>query len=184
MLIGIIALVSALNFALGRYEKYKKSKRQEFLEKIEVLKIISKHECFGKYKDDPTMFEDWFGKFLKLKGYKDIFVTPPQADGGKDVIATDKNGQTVYIECKLWDPKNWDINVGRPIAQKLVGAMYGDGISRGMIVTTTEITNEAKEYIKKVESRGIKVQLIDGEGLMESLYDLREVKLKEMVEAF
>ncbi len=71
--------------------------------------------------------------------------------------------------------------MGLPEAQKLIGAMVGDGVKRGMIITSAGFTKEAKEYISRINERGYRIEMIDGDSLMSQLYDLREVKLKEMI---
>ena len=151
--------------------------------RINVLKVITKHECFGMFKEEPAKFEDWVGVLLELKGYRKVIVTSRQDDGGKDIVATDRTGKKTFVECKLWDPDNWEINVGRPDAQKLVGAMVVAGINQGLVVTTANLTEKAKQYIKEVNSLGYHVQFIEGDALMRELYDLREIKLKPLLES-
>lgn len=182
--ISTLLLLIVLNKVFDLINKQRELKMAERRDFLEVLKVITKHECFGRFSDDPTNFENWVGNFLKLKGYKDIVVTPPENDGGKDLIVTDRFGQKVYVECKLWNPSNWEINVGRPVAQKLVGAMIGDGVKNGFMITTANLTNEAKEYIKQVNARGYKIEFLEGDALMDELYNLRDVKLKGLLEAF
>ncbi len=140
-------------------------------------------EYFGMFKEEPAKFEDWVGVLLELKGYRKVIVTSRQDDGGKDIVATDRTGKKTFVECKLWDPDNWEINVGRPDAQKLVGAMVVAGINQGLVVTTANLTEKAKQYIKEVNSLGYHVQFIEGDALMRELYDLREIKLKPLLES-
>ena len=69
----------------------------------------------------------------------------------------------VYIQAKRWES-----SVGRPEIQKFVGALAGQGAKKGIFITTSRFTNEAKEYIPRNET---KIVLIDGEQLASLLID-------------
>lgn len=141
----------------------------------DILKIVRKDEflkLYGKNKDNENIFELYCSNLLSLMGYKNIEVTPLVADGGKDIIATKEN-EKYYIECKLWDWTIENNNVGRPVVQKLVGAMYKDGIKKGMIITSAYFTDEAKEYTKSLPKE-TEIKLFDGDSLVQLLEDLRD----------
>lgn len=141
----------------------------------DILKIVRKDEflkLYGKNKDNENIFELYCSNLLSLMGYENIEVTPLVADGGKDIIATKEN-EKYYIECKLWDWTIENNNVGRPVVQKLVGAMYKDGIKKGMIITSAYFTDEAKEYTKSLPKE-TEIQLFDGDNLVQLLEDLRD----------
>lgn len=141
----------------------------------EALNIMEKKEFLklkGKKIGDKDAFELYCSRLLSAMGFENIEVTPFVADGGKDIIAT-KNGEKYYIECKLWD---WEIenhHVGRPEVQKLVGAMYRDGIKKGKLITSAYFSNEAIEYTAGLPKE-IEVELISGDDLMLILENLRE----------
>lgn len=88
--------------------------------------------------------------FKKTGQYKSVELTQAAGDGGKDIIL---NGDT-YVECKRYTQGNCDyatLEIGREICQKLVGAMVGDGIKKGIIVTTGVIHKNAWDYLKNIE---------------------------------
>ena len=65
----------------------------------------------------------------------------------------------VYIQAKRW---NADRLVGRPEIQKFVGALAGYGAKKGIFVTTSDFTREARDYIPRTDT---KIVLINGQML-------------------
>nr|WP_243136862.1 restriction endonuclease [Alkaliphilus serpentinus] len=82
-------------------------------------------------------------------------------EGIDGVIKEDKLGfDKIYIQAKRWDTEK---TVGRPELQKFVGALTGQGASKGAFITTASFTKEAKEYVS--EQHACKIVLIDGKSL-------------------
>lgn len=77
-------------------------------------------------------------------------------DGGLDgVISEDKLGlDVIYIQAKRWDN-----SVGRPVVQGFAGSLEGVRARRGVLITTSSFTADAKDYIRQIEK---KIVLIDG----------------------
>lgn len=80
-------------------------------------------------------------------------------DGGIDgIINEDRLGlDVIYIQAKRWEGV-----VGRPEIQKFAGALQGQRARKGVFITTSSFTKEAKEYASVIDS---KIILIDGENL-------------------
>lgn len=80
-------------------------------------------------------------------------------DGGIDgIINEDRLGlDVIYIQAK-----RWEVVVGRPEIQKFAGALQGQRARKGVFITTSSFTKEAKEYASVIDS---KIILIDGEHL-------------------
>lgn len=80
-------------------------------------------------------------------------------DGGIDgVINEDRLGlDAIYLQAKRWANV-----VGRPDIQQFVGALAGQRASKGVFITTSRFTQEAREYAANSQ---YKVVLIDGERL-------------------
>lgn len=119
----------------------------------------------------PDFFERLVVKLLTTIGYGGSLADAGKAigksgDGGIDgVIKEDKLGlDQIYIQAKRWD----NANVGRPEIQKFVGALHGKRARRGIFLTTSTFTREAKEYAEGLET---KVVLIDGAQLAELMFD-------------
>lgn len=86
-------------------------------------------------------------------------------DGGIDgVINEDRLGlDAIYLQAKRWNNV-----VGRPDIQQFVGALAGQRASKGVFITTSRYTQEAKDY---AASSNYKVVLIDGERLADLMIE-------------
>lgn len=87
-------------------------------------------------------------------------------DGGIDgIIKEDKLGLDIlYIQAKKWE----NTPVGRPEIQKFAGALLGQKARKGIFITTSVFTNEARKYVSDIDS---KIVLIDGEELAQYMID-------------
>jgi restriction system protein len=118
----------------------------------------------------PTFFEKLVVELLVRMGYggsrSDAGERIGQAgDGGVDgVIKEDRLGlEQIYIQAKRWQG-----TVGRPEIQKFVGALQGQRARKGVFITTSTYTAEAKDYAANIET---KVVLIDGKLLSALMID-------------
>lgn len=86
-------------------------------------------------------------------------------DGGIDgIIKEDKLGlDVIYIQAKRWEN-----TVGRPEIQKFAGALQGQRAKKGIFISTSDFTSNAREYAAKIEN---KIILIDGEHLSQLMID-------------
>jgi restriction system protein len=86
-------------------------------------------------------------------------------DGGIDgVIEEDRLGlDSIYVQAK-----RWEANVGRPHVQAFAGALQGHRAHKGVMITTSDFTAEAKAYAATLPTR---IVLIDGLRLAEMLID-------------
>lgn len=87
-------------------------------------------------------------------------------DGGIDgVIDEDRLGlDVVCIQAKRWTTQT----VGRPDIQAFVGSLEGRRARKGVFITTSTFSKDAREYVKAIDKR---VVLIDGERLAELMID-------------
>jgi HJR/Mrr/RecB family endonuclease len=100
-------------------------------------------------KIDPIMFEEVVAELFEEEGYE-IVLTPPRADGGKDIYVykTDTLTQTKYlVECKRYVPP---LKVDVSIARQLYGVVQQEQATGGIIVTTSYFTKPAKDFAQKV----------------------------------
>jgi restriction system protein len=87
-------------------------------------------------------------------------------EGIDGIIDEDKLGlDTIYIQAKKWKE---EITVSRPEIQKFVGALQGQRARKGIFITTTRFSAEAKNYASNIET---KVVLIDGKRLTNLMID-------------
>lgn len=122
-------------------------------------------------KASPRFFENVVVELLVRMGYggsrKDAGQAIGQSgDQGIDgIIKEDRLGlDTIYLQAKRWEG-----TVGRPEIHKFVGALKGQGANKGIFITTSSFSNEAVEYVNKIDSP--KIVLIDGEKLAELLIE-------------
>lgn len=118
-------------------------------------------------KLEPGEFEKLVVKLLLKMGYGSGIdeagkVTKLSGDGGIDgIIKEDQLGfSSIYIQAKQWALDN---TVGRPEIQKFAGALQGEKATRGLFITTTKFSKEARQYADNLHQSNI--VLIDGETL-------------------
>jgi restriction system protein len=118
----------------------------------------------------PSFFEKLVVDLLVAMGYGGSKSDAGQAigksgDEGIDgIIKEDKLGlDVIYIQAKRWNN-----TVGRPDVQAFAGSLEGQRAKKGVFITTSRFSNEAKEYVKVIEK---KIVLIDGERLTQLMID-------------
>lgn len=118
----------------------------EFFEKL-VIDLLVKMGYGGSRKDA--------GERIGKSGDEGI-------DG---IIKEDKLGlDIVYIQAKRW--KN--TVVGRPEIQKFAGALQGQRAKKGVFITTSTFSNNARDFSSKIDN---KIVLIDGRELAKLMID-------------
>ncbi len=115
----------------------------------------------------PEFFEHLVVDLLLKMGYGDSsdysnMVTPFSHDGGIDgIIPQDRLGlDKIYIQAKRYAKDNV---VSRPTLQSFSGALSGKNATKGIFITTSSYSNDAKKY---VENLAQKIVLIDGQQLV------------------
>jgi restriction system protein len=118
----------------------------------------------------PVFFERLVVDLLLKMGYGGSrpdagSVTRGGADGGIDgLIKEDKLGlDVIYIQAKRWSS-----TVGRPEIQAFAGSLEGNRAKKGVFMTTSQFSPDAKEYVAHIEK---KIVLIDGAQLSEMMID-------------
>ena len=116
-------------------------------------------------KISPAFFERIVVELLVKMGYGGSRADAGKAigrsgDGGIDgIIKEDKLGlDVVYIQAKRWDNNP----VGRPDVMQFAGALQAQRANKGIFITTSRFTDDARNYVSKI---GSKIVLIDGEQL-------------------
>jgi restriction system protein len=80
------------------------------------------------------------------------------------IINEDKLGlDVVYVQAKRWEG-----SVGRQVAQAFAGSLEGQRARKGVLITTSHFTDEAKEYVNRIEK---KIVLVDGSQLAQLMID-------------
>lgn len=118
----------------------------------------------------PAFFERLVVELLVKMGYGGSRREAARAvgqtgDGGIDgIIDEDRLGlDALYIQAKRWES-----SVGRPEIQKFVGALMGKRARKGIFITTSSFSSDARNYVENID---FKVVLIDGKRLADLMID-------------
>ena len=166
----------------------RKSKKRDEIEDIEEIEKLSPEESLDVsykrirenlakelldniIKSSPSFFEKLVVELLVKMGYGGSRSDAARAvgksgDEGIDgIIDEDRLGlDTIYIQAKKWT----DNPVGRSEVQKFVGALQGKRAKKGVFLTASRFTDQARNFVSNIET---KVVLIDGKRLADLMID-------------
>lgn len=121
-------------------------------------------------QSSPAFFEQLVVDVLVAMGYGGSRADAGKAigqsgDEGIDgVIKEDRLGlDLIYLQAKRWQNP-----VGRPHVQNFVGSLVGKSAHKGVMLSTSRFTDEARQFVKHLPQ---KVVLIDGEELAELMIE-------------
>jgi len=153
----IVAITETPDEAIASsYAAYRASVEQELLDRVKDA--------------DPSFFEQLVVQLLVAMGYggsqEDAgMAVGKSGDGGIDgVIKEDRLGlDTIYLQAKKWDG-----TVGRPVVHAFAGALAGKHARRGVLITTSTFSTDARAYVSSIEQR---IVLIDGRELAKLMFE-------------
>jgi restriction system protein len=155
------SLVSEIITPSEALEDAYKDLREDLIDEL-LAKLVS---------SSPSFFERIVVDLLVRMGYGGSRADAGKAigktgDGGIDgIIKEDKLGlDVVYIQAKRWV----NTRVGRPDVMQFVGALQGQKAAKGIFITTTRFTEDARNYVSQI---GSKIVLIDGNELANLMVD-------------
>lgn len=138
------------------YQRLRRSLADDLLEQVK--------------KSPPKFFERLVVDLLIAMGYGGSRKEAGRAigrsgdDGVDGIINEDKLGlDVVYIQAKRWES-----SVGRQVVQAFAGSLEGQRARKGVLITTSHFTQDAKEYVNRIEK---KIVLIDGEQLAQFMVE-------------
>jgi restriction system protein len=118
----------------------------------------------------PKFFEELVVDLLVAMGYGGsredaAAVVGHSGDEGIDgIIKEDRLGlDAIYVQAKRWKD-----SVGRPDIQRFAGALQGQRARKGVFITTSTYSPDAKAYVTNLQ---ITIVLIDGKELAELMID-------------
>jgi restriction system protein len=133
------------------YAKLRESLSEELLEEVKAC--------------SPSFFEKLVVDLLEKMGYGTGQILGGAKDGGIDgIIRQDKLG----LDWVCIQAKRWEGSVGRPVVQAFAGSMDGRRAHKGVLITTSSFSKDAKEYINHI---GRTIVLIDGPTLADLMID-------------
>ncbi|MDU1349275.1 restriction endonuclease [uncultured Clostridium sp.] len=152
------------NSAINEVSLNEKTPSEEIANAFENLKTSLADEILEKINSCSfDFFEKLVIELLIKMGYGGSReeagrATKKTGDEGIDgIINEDRLGlDSIYIQAKRWK----DTVVGRPEIQKFSGALDTPGASKGIFITTSTFSKEAREYVKAINTKNI--VLIDG----------------------
>lgn len=120
--------------------------------------------------NSPQFFERLVVDLMVAMGYGGSRADAGRSIGGSGdegidgIIKEDRLGlDLVYLQAKRWEG-----SVGRPEVQRFVGALHGKRAKKGVFITTSKFSDDAKRYVETIDP---KVILIDGRMLAELMID-------------
>jgi len=99
----------------------------------------------------PRKFEELVAAIFRNNDFE-VELTPQTRDGGVDIIAVERSiltGKSIHlIECKRYAREN---KVGVGVVQRLVGVVSQKQATKGIVVTTSSFTEDAKVAARETE---------------------------------
>ena len=136
----------------------------------EIRRDLSQELLTRVKRCQPQFFEQLVVDLLVAMGYGGSLKDAGEAvghsgDGGVDgIIKEDKLGlEAIYLQAKRWEN-----TVGRPVVQAFAGSLDGYRAKKGVLITTSQFSPEAKDYVSRIEKR---IVLIDGDELAKLMID-------------
>jgi restriction system protein len=109
----------------------------------------------------PAFFERLVVQLLVAMGYGGSIedagkaLGRPGDEGIDGIIKEDRLGlDVIYLQAKRWDK-----TIGRPDIQQFAGALQGQRARKGVFITTSSFSADARQYAERIDTRII---LIDG----------------------
>jgi restriction system protein len=140
---------------------------------IAVLRATVRQDLLDRLREEaPDFLEQAVLKVLHAMGYgastDDLEHLGGAGDEGVDgLIRQDKLGlEQIYVQAKRYAADN---TIGRPHLQQFVGALAGKSASRGVFITTSSFSKEARLFAHGLQNQ--KVILLDGEEFADLMID-------------
>jgi restriction system protein len=118
----------------------------------------------------PQFFETLVIDLLIAMGYGGSRADAGEAigrsgDEGIDgIIKEDRLGlDAIYVQAKRWEG-----TIGRPLIQAFAGSLEGQRAKKGIFITTSQFSKDARDYVSRIEKR---IVLIDGEQLAQLMIE-------------
>lgn len=138
----------------------------------ELKKFINRR-MFDRNTDLPAIrqlswsqFETYICEAFRRQGYVVEHTGSTGGDGGVDLVIR-KAGEITLVQCKQW--KAWKIGV-RPV-RELLGVVTSRKADFGIVVTSGQFTQEAREFVQSNP-----LQLIDGQKLAAMIGNVRNTQ--------
>jgi len=140
-------IINNIDFDIS-FDSFEKSIPKNIIElNEEIIYQISRNPEL-MYSIEPRLFEELISKILQKFRIK-TELTKQTRDGGYDIIAIDDKNfskNKYLIECKRYSPDN---KVDVSIVRGLYGVKTDNKATKGLLITSSFFTRDAKEFAKR-----------------------------------
>lgn len=121
----------------------------------DLIKTIQKHPSL-LYDVNPNKLEEIVARLLENYNYN-VEITSQTRDGGYDLILTKNDivDQKIMVEVKRTSPNR---KVGASSVRALYASLMNLSFDKGMLVTTSYLTSEAREIVKKTNGKIVAIE--------------------------
>jgi len=145
-LISLVEIIAA-NERHKDYLRYQAEAEERLREYFQAL---------GEFMDlSPGEFEAYIAFIFEKMGYQ-ISLRGGSGDQGVDIEAR-REDEYIIIQCKKYSSGN----VGGPDVLKLIGSVTNERANKGILVTTSDFTSQAREI-----ARGNPIELVNQAGIV------------------
>jgi restriction system protein len=168
-----VASTAEVATAIGPTDSDRTTPEEQIEAAFQTLEATLRADLLDRIaQNSPAFFEQLIVDLLVAMGYGGSHKNAAaqlgkSGDGGVDgVINEDRLGlDRVYIQAKRYAAAN---AVGRPDVQAFVGSLVGFGASKGVFVTTSTFSAQARDFVKHLPQR---VVLLDGTSLADLMIE-------------
>jgi hypothetical protein len=133
-----------------------------------LSKLLSKLSKLSEV--DPYEFVEIMKRLLMILGYENVKVIDGPRDEGADLVCT-KGESKVIVQCKRWKKP-----VGSRVIREFIGAMYVKRADEGIFITTSSLTEDARDCVEKAKKTGdLKIEIFDNTELKQLLRKLKSI---------
>ena len=123
---------------------------------------------------NPRQWEEIVAASYDKAGFEDVILTPQSGDLGRDIIATKYGHWSVRIVDQVKSYKQGHLVTANDV-QALLGVLAGDPNScKGVITTTSDFAPKIKEHPLIAPFLPHRLQLVNGEGLIQRISALSD----------
>lgn len=180
-LLTIVISILIIHILSEAYLNVNKTRKIKLDSKLNVLKVMTKDQCYQVFQLDIKHFTQWITTFLTFKGYKDVRFITLYDSGITEYVATNPFGQNTYIVSNLKEIDNWDNPIGISFVKQMVGSLVERQCKYGLLITMSNLQSDAEKYINFMSNLGYQITVINCEIIMTDLSRIRAKELKTLL---
>lgn len=137
---------------------------------FDIVKLLKSDPKIA-FQISPEKWEEIVAGSYHRAGFEEVILTPRSGDFGRDVIATKRGLGSIRVidQVKAYGPSHF---VTADDVRALLGVLQADGASKGFLTTTSGFAPRLPEDILLAPWIGPRLELINGEQLIDRLSEL------------